>query len=189
MAKRSIDVQAEEAKRAAAQQYPEFLEWLAQRDSELAAFFTDDVPGMPNDPWTMDGLRHAERIVVDKFWAQDPNDFGGPDRRARFQRFYGEMLVRFLDGRWVYAACGEDGEFVPVIVADFATTYWNPATALSSALDERTGDQTVVIFGRLAQAHYAWAQYGRKSMEEWEEFSVKNWKEVQAIEDQAPVPT
>lgn len=151
------------------QQDPAWLEWLAGMDSALAVFFTDDVPGLPEDPYTEEGLRHAERAALEYFPTKfSPDRPKNQERADRFRRFIGETFVRNFEGRWRNFAAGRVSHPVAEIIA---FTNIDPAEQLSSALWlDRDGESWAYVFGN-ARRHYAdWVEHGRMPAAAWNEF-------------------
>jgi hypothetical protein len=53
-----------------AKQAPEFAEWLSNHDAELKTFLEDET-GMPEDPFSEEGLRRVEELILAAYRAKE----------------------------------------------------------------------------------------------------------------------
>ena len=167
----------------ARQQDPTFLTWLADMDRELDILFTQDAPGMPDDPYTVEGLRHAEQAALGWYWADDPMDLDWPERADRFQRYIGEMFIRHLEGRWEYAGTRRGDKMEPVIWTPFVDDYYRPSRLLDAAKSKKSGDRLETMYGYAQKRYRTWVTYGRMPLAEWLTFTAAHWREISALED------
>ncbi|MGK8485439.1 hypothetical protein [Nocardia asiatica] len=119
--------EAERRQMDADQHDPRWLAWLADMDAGLERFFTETVPGMPDDPWSADGLRHAEARALELFPSREA--VGLPENRDTadgFHRYLGEVFRRAFEGRWYNVPDYDDEErshgFGPVMIGRSART-------------------------------------------------------------------
>lgn len=127
------------------QQHPAWLAWLSAMPDALDEFLSKDVPGMPTDPWSADGLQYAEQAALRIFptfdAVLDPENRGSADR---FQRYVGEVFVRCFEGEWLNVPAAKDylgRGFDPVVRRPFNDLYLTVLSQLTSAMDRRTGDR------------------------------------------------
>jgi hypothetical protein len=125
-----------------------FAAWLAMNDYLLdCEFLAGDVPGMPADPYSEDGLRVAEGDALRRFASID--DVLAPENRAmydKFIRFIGETFVRGLGAVWTSRPMVDDGQpYIGVRLPGQAETLEIP-TMLTSAVHRRTGDEWAFVF-------------------------------------------
>lgn len=153
------------------QQDPAWLAWLAAMPDALDTFLTEDVPDMPADPWTADGLCHAERAALALFPTWE--SVREPQNRAladRIRRFIGEVFIRNFDGEWrnvpQFNRDGYPG-FGPVVSEPYTEMYLTVGTKLTAALDRRTGTGWAQIFGYSVESHAAWTAAGKPPLSEW----------------------
>jgi hypothetical protein len=154
------------------QQDPKFLEWLAGMDDGLATFFADDVPDMPENPFSAEGLRHAEEVAIRWFWRRNPIDREWPERELRFQRFVGETLIRSFEGRWKYIDMRGHGHF-PVVSLPSNPLYYELDLLVDQAVTKKSGEAWARIFGYAAEDHADWVAAGRLPPREWEKYRLQ----------------
>lgn len=163
------------AQRERYQRDPAFVEWLGRMDEELAKFFAEDVPDMPADPWTVEGLRHAEQAALAYYWEREPGDLSWRrEREKRFQRYLGEVFVRNFQGTWMWVDVNRDGIKTPVVRRPSMETYFEVERHVGSAVGERSGEVWSRLFERAWEYHESWVAAGRSSPEEWFEYRVKH---------------
>ena len=156
-------------KMEADQHNPLFLAWLADMDRELKTLFTQDIPDMPTDPYTYEGLHHAEQAALRLFWGE-PMSPDWADQRERLWRYIGQMFVRHTAGVWKYIDMNNGKGLVPVVQVPFEMSYYEPIDMLSVATSERTGNRLSYIYGWADKGHTAWVEHGRMPLREWLDF-------------------
>ncbi|AKU17292.1 hypothetical protein [Luteipulveratus mongoliensis] len=164
---------AELEQRERDQQDPVFVAWLAAMYDELALFFEKDVPDMPADPWTVEGLRHAEQAALRWYWDREPGDLSWRrEREKRFQRYLGEVFVRNFEGswRWIAMRPQKSSDKEPVIDEPAMGSYFEVARHVGAAMSERTGEKWARLFGRAQKNYDAWVEAGRLPPKEWEDY-------------------
>ncbi|AKU15691.1 hypothetical protein [Luteipulveratus mongoliensis] len=167
--------EAELAQRERDQQDPEFLTWLAAMDDELALFFERDVPDMPADPWSEEGLRHAEQAALRYFWDREPGDLSWRrEREKRFRRYLGEVFVRNFEGTWMWIDVNRNGTKAPVVSEPANPEYLQVEGQVDGALGDRTGGAWVQLFGYARRAYNDWVAAGRLSPDEWFDYQVEH---------------
>ncbi|AKU14754.1 hypothetical protein [Luteipulveratus mongoliensis] len=151
------------------QQDPEFVAWLAAMDEDLRVFFEQDVPDMPENPWSEEGLRHAEQAAVSFFWA---HDLDWPEREVRFARYLGEVFTRSFEGSWKWIDVRGDGK-APVVRRPSMPNYFEVANQVRAAVSERSGETWAELFRNTRRFHDAWVAAGRLAPQDWEDYRVK----------------
>lgn len=166
--------EAERRQMDADQHDPRWLAWLADMDAGLARFFTETAPGMPDDPWSAEGLRQAEARALELFPSREA--VGLPENRDAadgFHRYLGEVFRRAFEGRWYNVPDEDDTQrtrgFGPVVEMPFASMYLTVITQLTSAMSRRTGREWARVFGYQAEDYQAWQEAGRPPLEKWEQ--------------------
>ncbi len=153
---------------------PAFLEWLARMDTELALFFERDVPDFPCDPWTEDGLRHAEQAALRYQQARLEGDLSWRrEREPRFARYLGEVFVRNFEGRWKYVDVANKGVKSPVVLVAGNPEYFRVAGQVQNAVIERTGAVWAWLFERSREDYEDWVASGRLGYDEWLNYRVE----------------
>ncbi|MEV0766225.1 hypothetical protein [Nocardia sp. NPDC050435] len=149
---------AEQERHEADQHSVEWLEWVApQRFTEqLNRFFTETVPDMPEDPYTVEGLDAAEAAQLRLWPAADGSE---PDQEVldQFIRYIGETYRRTLGGEWINLAQWSSHvprlrTLHPIIRADYSELGIVPAQSVAIADEERTGRAYREFYERFAQA-------------------------------------
>ncbi|MFX0581100.1 hypothetical protein [Nocardia nepalensis] len=79
---------------------PAWMEWLAHKTDALDRFFTHDVPQMPPDRYSENGIRLAEHALLTRFTVLGTADPDDP-LLARFGCYLGEVFTQSLDGYWI----------------------------------------------------------------------------------------
>ncbi|AKU16597.1 hypothetical protein [Luteipulveratus mongoliensis] len=174
--------QAELEQRERDQKDPAFRAWLGQMDDELKVFFEQDVPDMPADPWTAEGLKHAERAAISYFWAQD---LDWPEREERFARYLGEVFVRNFEGswRWIAMRPQKSPGKEPVVRQPATPNYLVVRRHVKAALSERSGEKWARLFGRAQSNYDAWVEAGRLPPQEWEDYRLAQTKKRLGVGD------
>lgn len=125
-----------------------FAAWLAMNDYLLdCEFLAGDVPGMPEDPYTEDGLRIAEANALSRF--ADSDEALAPDNREmydKFVRFIGEVFVRSLGGEWTNKPFVDDGSAYLGVRFPWRDESLTVPTLFTSALHRRTGEQWAFVY-------------------------------------------
>ncbi|AKU18223.1 hypothetical protein VV02_24165 [Luteipulveratus mongoliensis] len=162
------------AQRERDQQDPVFLDWLSAMDDELKVFFNEDVPDMPADPWTEEGLRHAEHAALAYYWADDPMDLDWPERSTRFARYLGEVFVRSFEGTWKWIDVNRNGTKEPVVRRPATDVYFEVDRQVGAAMSARTGDKWAWLFEQSREHYERWVAAGRLSPDDWFEYELKH---------------
>lgn len=175
---------AELRQREKNQQNPAWLAWLGGMDDALERFLTVDVADMPTDPWSMDGLGHAEQAALIIFPSMD--SVLAPENREladRFQRFIGETYVRRFEGEWMNVPGNSDHMargFEPAVRQPFSDMYLTVVTQLTAAMHRRSGNQWARVYSRSAATYAEWQAGGRLPLSEWEALRLKKATEFRA---------
>ncbi|GAB2675845.1 hypothetical protein [Nocardia goodfellowii] len=163
MAKDRPYTEAERRQRALFQQAPVWIEWLAAMDEQRARFFSETVPDMPADPWSPEGLDHAEAAALRRF--PDMESVELPKNRDiadQFHRYVGETFRRNFGGKWYNVPSFDDEQrsrgFGPIIRDEFSAEYLDVITLLTASMHRRTGSEWSRIFGFVAQEYAAWKE-------------------------------
>ena len=150
---------------------PAWLAWLAAMPDALAEFLTTDVLDMPADPWTLDGLRHAEQASLAFFPTWDSVDEPSKQGRAdRTSRYIGEVFRRNFGGKWRNVPelfGGEYEGFTPAVDEPYSEIYLDVVTILTATLDRRTGREWEFLFDHSQKSYAAWRSAGSLPLSEW----------------------
>ncbi|MGW4848903.1 hypothetical protein [Nocardia brasiliensis] len=147
---------------------PKWLEWVAPENmnAQLDAFLNETVPDMPDDPWSAQGLDHAERAALSIFPTVDSTLV--PENRAvadQFHRFIGEVFRRNFEGVWRNVPSFDDAKrsrgFGPVIRRPFAEFYLGVVPALTTAIDRKTSTTWAQGFRYSEEDYRVWVEAGR----------------------------
>ncbi|WP_067796857.1 hypothetical protein [Nocardia beijingensis] len=164
--------EAERRQMDADQHDPRWLAWLADMDAGLARFFTETAPGMPDDPWSAEGLRQAEVRALELF--PTPESVELPEHRDTadgFHRYLGEVFRRAFEGRWYNVPDYDDEQrshgFGPVIDRPFSEHYLDVIPLVTTAVVRRNGGLWASIFGYSVEDYRAWNAAGRPPLDEW----------------------
>ncbi|MFF0489347.1 hypothetical protein ACFYTQ_10035 [Nocardia sp. NPDC004068] len=159
---------AEIARMEQDQHDPKWLAWVAPElmETKLRKFFTDTVPDMPDDPWTAEGLDHAERAALVLFpTVQSTRLTAHKDAADQFHRFIGEVFRRRFEGKWYNSPEWDDSAnshgFGPVIEDQFSDMFVTPVPMLTMAIHRATGQEWSRIFHRVEHSYHEWKQNGR----------------------------
>lgn len=152
------------------QQDPAWLAWLAAMPDALDEFLTVDVPDMPADPWSAEGLLHAEHASLVHFPSME--SVGAPSSRARADRtirYLGEVFRRNFEGKWcnVPELYGAYGGFTPAVEEPYVELYLEVVAMLTATLDRRTGREWAGVFGYAQEDHADWVAAGRPDLAAW----------------------
>lgn len=161
---------AELRQREKDQQDPAWLAWLDAMPDALDEFLTVDVPDMPADPWTAEGLLHAEQASLAYFPSMKSVD--EPSNRARADRtsrYLGEVFRRNFEGTWrnVPELYGIYEGFTPAVEEPYVEHYLDVVTMLTASLDSRTGRDWATVFGYAQEDHADWVAAGRPDIADW----------------------
>lgn len=166
------------ARREPFQQRPEWKDWLSRQDDGLEDFFTRVVPDMPADPYSAEGLRHAEsaalKIFPDSKAASPTRSPENLDRIDPFQRYLGEVYIRCFEGHWLNLA-DTPGEVEPAVETPYGETYHQVRTALTRAMSRRTGEEWAVLFGNQLAIYQRWQRAGRPALADWVALQDREW--------------
>jgi hypothetical protein len=125
-----------------------FAAWLAMNDYLLdCEFLAGDVPGMPDDPYTEEGLRIAEAEALRRF-SSIPDVLAAENRHMfdKFVRFIGETFVRGLGGHWTNKPLVDDGKAYVGVGFPWRETTLEIPTMVTSAVARRTGDEWSFVY-------------------------------------------
>lgn len=162
---------AELRQRAKDQENPAWLSWLAAMPAALEEFVGKDVPNMPADPWSADGLRRAESRALDVFQTGDAVML--PENRElvdRFHRYVGQVFVRRFEGTWLNILDNPDyldRGFEPVVQIPFTDMHFAVVPQLTAAMSRRTGEHWARIYGYSEEDYAAWQAAGRPPLADW----------------------
>lgn len=125
-----------------------FAAWMAMMDYLVEYdFLTFDVDGMPDDPYSEEGLRVAEAEALRRF---DGSAAAlAPENRElydKFVRFVGEVFVRSLGGQWTNVPMVDDGKAYLGIRFPWRPETLPIPTLVTSALHRRTGEQWTFVY-------------------------------------------
>jgi hypothetical protein len=153
------------------QQRPEFKQWLAGMERGLERFFTELVPDMPSDPYTVDGLRHAEAAALAYFPDAEAASADRTPANAEtidgFRRYLGQVYLTRLEGRWIWLDLTDEGDFLPIVQLPAWPGDRNVDRVLVDAMHARTGNEFTQTFEADAREHDEWQQAGRPNFAEW----------------------
>lgn len=126
-----------------------FQAWLAMNDYLMdGEFLAGDVPDMPDDPYTEEGLRAAEAEMLRRFSSID--DALAPDNREMFDkfiRFLGRTFVNAIGFRWTNKPVGRnDGTAYIAVERPDIDTQLSIPRLVTTAVDRRTGDEWAFVF-------------------------------------------
>ncbi|WP_063037859.1 hypothetical protein [Nocardia pseudovaccinii] len=161
------------------QQDPRWLAWLTRMNEQLDRFLNETFPDMPNNPWTVEGLRQAEQAALERFPTDEavalPENIDVADQ---FYRFFGEVFRRNFEGEW-YNVPDFDTEtralgFGPVVSRPFNENYLDVVPLLTTAVYRREGDLFASIFGYSQEDYAEWQAAGRLPLKEWIEIRDKD---------------
>ena len=124
-----------------------FTSWLAMNDYLLdCEFLAGDVPGMPDDPYTVAGLRAAEAEALRRF--ASVSEMLAADNRAmldKFVRYVGETFVR-LGGEWTNKPLVDNGKPYVGVRFPWREHTLEVPTLVTSAAARRTGDRWARVY-------------------------------------------
>ncbi len=176
---------AELAQQERDQQDPAWLEWAAGI-SDRAARLAADIPGMPADPWTVEGLAAVEQYALTAFEDQDATL--ALENRALAEAIWSyliELHVQTTEGR--ARNVPENGEiagleFGPDGSDDYSALYLTPITLLTALFSraKRAGFTTfwVPIYERHVADYKKWVAAGRPSRADWVKQQEGEWLQL-----------
>ena len=130
-----------------------FAAWLAMNDYLVDEdFLVNDVDGMPDDPFTADGLRVAEAEALRRF--DSPEDALAPQNRElydKFVRFLGEAIIRGVGGEWTNRPLVDDGKAYLGLRFPWRKETLTVPTLFTAALARRTGEEWAFVFTNLVK--------------------------------------
>lgn len=173
--------EAERREHERAQQSPVFLEWLAGGDAALERFLTEVAPenGAWPEPYTREGLRlavAAARATFDDLeQARQPDNAG---IRDLFVRFFGQVYIETLGGRWVNTPYNDarGGDLFPVVEGPaFFDSYIDPEQQfgyswlrqISKRFAVPPEGQPVRLFDEWSEEFRQWDAAGRPDQDTW----------------------
>lgn len=152
------------------QQDPSWTAWLARMDEQIETFLNTTVPDMPSDPWTADGLRHAERAALQLF----PSGTAGNSQALmrvtdQFHRYFGEVFRRNFAGEWFNAPVDRSsvGVIAPMLKEPYKPVYLDILPILAAALVLGTGEVWRQIFTWSEQEYLDWKFAGQAPITRW----------------------
>ncbi|WP_330229025.1 hypothetical protein OHA40_23400 [Nocardia sp. NBC_00508] len=152
---------------AADQQDPHWMEWLSHMSERIDQFLNVTVPDMPDNPWSDEGLNHAEAAALRIFPTMESVDL--PENRDisdQFHSYIGEVFRRNFEGEWRNVPDYDDDDhpkgFGPVIRLPYNPEYLAVFQLLTATMFRRTGSQWSRIFGYQAEDYETW-KAGRTS--------------------------
>lgn len=157
---------AELARRDRDQHDSRWLDWVGRMTEQIDRFLNETVPDMPENPWSAEGLGHAEQALLNLFPASG-DEFGPENQQIvdRFARFLGEAFRRNFEGEWFNdPACDDEQRsrgFGPVIREGYNPEYLDVVPLVSMAIYRRTGTEWSRIFGHSQRRYAQWVKDGR----------------------------
>lgn len=125
-----------------------FASWLAMNDYLLdCELLAGDVPGMPDDPYTEEGLRVAEADALRRF--SSVAELVAPTNRDmldKFVRYVGQTFVRGLGGQWTNRPLVDTGRAYVGISFPWREHTLEIPTLVTSAIARRTGDRWARVY-------------------------------------------
>lgn len=150
---------------------PGWRQWLSDQEIGLAHFFTNVVPDMPEQPYSREGLEHAEvaalRIFPD---AASANPDRTPENNVTidpFQRFIGEVFLRCFEGRWIHADAVAGYGPEPSVELPFSDVPIVVRPLLISIAERRRGGELTWVFDRQLEIHQQWVGHDRPAFPVW----------------------
>lgn len=110
-------------------------------------FLVFDVSGMPDDPFSEDGLRVAEAEALRRF--ADSEEALAPANRElfdKFVRFVGEAFVRGIGGEWTNRPYVDDGRAYLGLRFPWTEYTLTMPTLVTAALARRTGEEWAFVY-------------------------------------------
>ncbi|WP_024805633.1 hypothetical protein [Nocardia sp. BMG51109] len=154
------------------QQDPKWLEWVQpeRMNAQIDKFLNETVPDMPDNPWSAEGLDHAERAALAIF--PDINATKKPENRDvadQFHRYIGEVFRRSFEGSWYNVPDSDDRGhgFEPAIRLPYTDIYSEVISNLTVAVHRKTGKEWSWIFDRNKESYAEWVQGGRLPLSQW----------------------
>ncbi|MFB8276971.1 hypothetical protein [Nocardia colli] len=143
------------------QEDPRWLAWLEGMNKQIDRFLNETVPDMPEDPWTAEGLRHAETTALKIFPNREvvlvPEN---RDVADQFSRYVGETFRRNFEGEWRNEPSFDDRRsplgFGPVVRTPENPEYLDVVHLLTATVHHRTGDHWSRIFGYSTEGFAKW---------------------------------
>lgn len=130
-----------------------FAAWMAMMDHLVEDdFLTFDVEGMPEDPYSEEGLRVAEAEALRRF--DGPTTALAAENREmydKFVRFVGEAFVRGLGGQWTNVPMVDDGKAYLGIRFPWRRETLTIPTLFTSALHRRTGEEWAFVYRNMRE--------------------------------------
>ncbi|WP_280311700.1 hypothetical protein [Nocardia abscessus] len=166
------------------QHAPDYLAWLADTESALATFFTEDAPEIAalEDPWSREGLRLLGENMRARFGElpeQDP--YAERDVTDRYRRYLGEVYCSTIESQWHNVPDNGPGDPMwPVLTVPFQMLYLDPCDQLYGAFVKSTKKRTVHpdgmiawVFGNLKEEYEDWVSAGKPDLESWEQLHTE----------------
>lgn len=125
-----------------------FAAWLAMNEYLVEEdFLVFDVQGMPDDPFSEDGLRVAEAEALRRF-ADHHEALAAPSRPLfdKFVRFVGEAFVRGVGGGWTNRPYMDDGSAYLGLRFPWTEYTLTVPMMVTAALARRTGEEWAFVY-------------------------------------------
>lgn len=125
---------------ADAQQDEGFIAWMDMMEYQVEMFLTMELDGLPDDPFTREGLAVAEAALLSAFPDTDalrqPESF---DLWDGYARFLGETLVRRFGGKWVNVPDVEGDGSTPGVLKPHNPNFIEVFNTVYATVHRRTG--------------------------------------------------
>jgi hypothetical protein len=130
-----------------------FAAWLAM-DEYLVEddFLVFDVSGMPDNPYSEDGLRVAEAEALRRF--DSINQGLALENRElydKFVRFIGQAIIRSVGGEWTNRPLVDDGKAYLGLRFPWRNETLTVPTLFTAALARRTGEEWAFVHRNLVK--------------------------------------
>lgn len=128
-----------------------FASWLAMNEYLVEDdFLVNDVDGMPDNPFSEEGLRVAEAEALRRFG--DADQALAPENREvydKFLRFIGEAIIRGVGGEWTNRPLVDDGKAYLGLRFPWRRETLTIPTLFTAALGRRTGEEWAFVYRSL----------------------------------------
>ncbi|WP_040829012.1 hypothetical protein [Nocardia jiangxiensis] len=141
--------------------------WLADMDAEIDVLLRE-VPGMPENPWSLEGLRHVEQFILRRFPSLDdvsknPENWPLADRLARF---IGEVFHRLFEGKWEnhpeeYTTIERYPDFGPAITNEWTDVPLDVGNDITIIIHRQRGEHLSLIYRHRVEDYAKWVESGR----------------------------
>ncbi|MEV0246845.1 hypothetical protein AB0H76_09690 [Nocardia sp. NPDC050712] len=154
------------------QQSPQWITWQANLDFEVAAFVAEHLAVVGNEPWSRDGLVHAE-LAATRFFPTRKS-LWLPERLVladQFGMYLGEVLRRKFRGEWINLPGTPDwGDGLgPTIRFPFTNLITEVRDSLVCAVQDRGGQNWPALWDDQLRYLREWRKLGCPPRTEWEQ--------------------